>query len=63
MDRENIKTILVIDDDYSMLLGIKALMERNGYKAITCEDSRIGVKLAEQSHPESDHLRYYDAAS
>lgn len=52
MDRENLETILVIDDDYSMLLGIKALMELNGYKAITCEDSRIGVKLAEQSQPD-----------
>ena len=52
MDRENINTILVIDDDNSMLLGIKALLERNNYKAITCEDSRTSVKLAEQSHPD-----------
>jgi two-component system sensor histidine kinase/response regulator len=52
MDSENINTILVIDDDNSMLLGIKALLERNNYKAITCEDSRTSAKLAEQSHPD-----------
>lgn len=38
------RTILVIDDDLPMLLGLKVLLERSGYKVKTCENSLSAIK-------------------
>jgi two-component system sensor histidine kinase/response regulator len=51
MNRVNTKSILIIDDDRPMLLGLKTLLERNHYKVIVCEDSPSSLKLAEESQP------------
>lgn len=46
------RVILIIDDDYHMLLGLRAFMERNGYKVLTCENSLSSVKMAEENRPD-----------
>jgi len=46
------RNILVIDDDLSMLLGLKILLERNGYKVTACESSLSGVRVAEELLPD-----------
>jgi signal transduction histidine kinase len=45
------RTILVIDDDQPMLLGLKVLLERSGYKVQTCENSLSAIKIAEETQP------------
>ncbi|HMZ07829.1 MAG TPA: hybrid sensor histidine kinase/response regulator [Anaerolineales bacterium] len=46
------KTILVIDDEFHLLVGIKAILEREGYKAITINDSCCAVQKAREQHPD-----------
>jgi putative two-component system response regulator len=46
------RTILIIDDEFKILLGLRALLERNGFKVITCEDSLCGIKTAAESLPD-----------
>jgi signal transduction histidine kinase len=54
----NVKTkkeklsILVIDDDLPMLMGLKVLLERSGYQVSTSENSRAGIEMAEAMHPD-----------
>ena len=45
-------TILVIDDDRPMLLGLKTLLERSGYDVIACENSLDGIRQTEESQPD-----------
>ncbi|MBI5963489.1 MAG: hybrid sensor histidine kinase/response regulator [Chloroflexi bacterium] len=45
-------TILVIDDDRPMLLGLKTLLERSGYDVIACENSVDGIKQSGESQPD-----------
>jgi len=40
------KTILCIDDDYSILRFEKALLERSGYGVLTATSAQEGLKLA-----------------
>ena len=46
------KTILVIDDEIHLLVGVKALLERDGYKTITTTDSVTGLDLAKEQRPD-----------
>jgi len=46
------KTILVIDDEFHLLVGVKALLERGGYKTITSSDSMAGVQMAKDHIPD-----------
>jgi DNA-binding response OmpR family regulator len=46
------RTLLIIDNDYHMLIGLHAFMERNGYKVITCNDSLSSIKMAEEIQPD-----------
>jgi putative two-component system response regulator len=46
------RTILIIDDELKILLGLRVLLERNGYKVIMCEDGPCGIKAAEEFHPD-----------
>jgi len=45
-------TLLVIDDDLPMLLGLRALLERDGYKVVTCDNSLACLKMAEELQPD-----------
>ena len=45
-------TILVIDDEFKILLGLRVLLERSGYQVIICSDSQSGLQAAEESHPD-----------
>jgi len=47
-----IRTILVIDDDLPMLLGLRVLLERSGYQVKTCENSLTAIKMAEDIQPD-----------
>lgn len=46
------KRILVIDDDMHLLVGIKALLEREGYDVLTSDDSKAGMQIARQQTPD-----------
>jgi signal transduction histidine kinase len=46
------QTILIIDDEFHLLIGIKALLEREGYKTITSNDSMSGVQMAKEYTPD-----------
>lgn len=46
------RTILVIDDDLPMLIGLRGLLERGGYKVSTCENSPASIKMAEEIQPD-----------
>ncbi len=45
-------TILVIDDEFKILLGLRVLLERSGYQVIICKDSLSGIQTAEETHPD-----------
>lgn len=42
-------SILVIDDETKILLGLKALLQRSGYKVITCESSLKALELVKEN--------------
>ncbi len=46
------QTILVIDDDPSILLGLKAKIERHGYRVITAKDGRQGIEEVKKNAPD-----------
>ncbi len=45
------ETILVIDDEMPLLIGVQALLERAGYQTIIANDSFSGVRMARENHP------------
>ncbi|MFZ5821269.1 MAG: hybrid sensor histidine kinase/response regulator [Chloroflexota bacterium] len=45
-------TILVIDDDPAVLLGLAAVIKRHGYQVITAENGADGFQLAKQTSPD-----------
>ncbi len=47
-----LRTILVIDDDLPMLLGLKTLFERNGFKVSSCKNSLSGIAMAKDLLPD-----------
>jgi DNA-binding response OmpR family regulator len=53
------ETILVIEDDSTMLRGLKDNFEFSGYKVITAEDGEKGLNAACQAG--LDYPRYYAA--
>jgi len=46
------RAILVIDDDQSLLMGLRVLLERNGYKVTACNNAMSGIKMAEELQPD-----------
>ncbi len=52
VSQSTMRTILVIDDDLPMLLGLRALLERSGYNVISSENSLAGIKLAKAALPD-----------
>lgn len=52
MTNEQPKTILVIDDEAHMLVGIKALLQRAGYNTLTASSSQVGITMACEHKPD-----------
>lgn len=46
------KTILLVDDDVDFIEANKLALEAKGFTVITANDSKTGVKLAEEKHPD-----------
>ena len=47
-----INTILIIDDEIKILLGLRGLLERGGYKVLTSDNSPDGIKIARERLPD-----------
>ena len=45
------KTILVIDDEPHITLGLKDALEFEGFRVVTASNGKDGVQLARQEHP------------
>lgn len=52
MDSEKPKTILVVDDEPAIRLGLAATLKRQGYSVITAEDGNDGILKATQTLPD-----------
>jgi DNA-binding response OmpR family regulator len=46
------KTILIVDDDKDLVLGLKALLETKGYRIVTAHDGDAGLTVAGAEHPD-----------
>lgn len=49
---ENKPTILIIDDEPALLLGLAATIRRQGYNIITAEDGNEGLRKAREAMPD-----------
>ncbi|HEX7555845.1 MAG TPA: response regulator [Leptolinea sp.] len=49
---ENGKTILIIDDEPSLLLGLSAMMRRHGYQVISASNGTDGLAMARAMTPD-----------
>ncbi|MDQ3006451.1 MAG: response regulator [Chloroflexota bacterium] len=49
---ENKPTILIIDDEPALLLGLSATIRRQGYNVITAEDGNDGLRKAREAVPD-----------
>ena len=45
-------TILVVDDDPAILLGLKLKISRHGYQVVTAQDGNEGLKMANTHKPD-----------
>ena len=45
-------SVLVIDDDRSLLLGLQAILSRAGYDVLTASNGDEGLYLAEEKCPD-----------
>ncbi len=48
----NAKTILIVDDDYELSDGIRAMLEREGHRVLQARDGQQGKNLIYQQHPD-----------
>ena len=46
------KTILVVDDDVELSDGLRAVLERQGYRVIQARDGQHGKQMVYQHHPD-----------
>jgi DNA-binding response OmpR family regulator len=46
------KTILVVDDDQELSDGLRAILEKNGYRVIQARDGQQGKHMVYQHHPD-----------
>jgi DNA-binding response OmpR family regulator len=46
------KTILIVDDDKDLALGLKALLETKGYRIVTAHDGAAGLTVASEERPD-----------
>ncbi len=52
MDMENKKTILIVDDEPAIRLGLSATLKRQGYVVVTAEDGTDGILKAADVQPD-----------
>ena len=48
----NAKTILVVDDDMELSDGLRAVLEKQGYRVLQARDGQQGKQLVYQHHPD-----------
>jgi DNA-binding response OmpR family regulator len=48
----NAKTILVVDDDMELSDGLRAVLERQGYRVLQARDGQQGKQMVYQHHPD-----------
>src|SRR5438876_4014881 len=46
------KTILVVDDDYELSDGLRAVLENQGFRVLQARDGQQGQQLIYQHHPD-----------
>ncbi|MBI3175726.1 MAG: hybrid sensor histidine kinase/response regulator [Chloroflexi bacterium] len=46
------KTILIIDDEPNLLMGVRVLLERAGYHTLTATDGMAGLRAAREASPD-----------
>src|SRR5437764_15357158 len=46
------KTILVVDDDYELSDGLRAVLEKQGHRVFQARDGQQGKQLIYQHHPD-----------
>ncbi len=47
-----VKTVLLIDDDQEILLGLRTILEQNGYRVLTADDGDTGIEIAVRELPD-----------
>jgi len=45
------QTVLVVEDDKSLLDALKIKLEKNGFNVITAKNGRVGLEIALSKHP------------
>ena len=48
----NAKTILIVDDDMELSDGLRAVLERQGFRVLQARDGQQGKQLVYQHHPD-----------
>jgi len=48
----NAKTILVVDDDMELSDGLRAVLEKQGFRVLQARDGQQGKQLVYQHHPD-----------
>jgi DNA-binding response OmpR family regulator len=48
----NSKTILVVDDDMELSDGLRAVLEKHGYRVFQARDGQQGKQMVYQHHPD-----------
>jgi DNA-binding response OmpR family regulator len=48
----NAKTILIVDDDMELSDGLRAVLERQGFRVLQARDGQLGKQLVYQHHPD-----------
>lgn len=48
----NKKTILVVDDENSLVLSLKIKLTEEGYEVLTARDGKEGLNIAKSNHPD-----------
>ena len=48
----NRKTILIVDDDYELVEGLRTVLEKQGFQVIQAQDGHQGKQLIYNNHPD-----------
>jgi DNA-binding response OmpR family regulator len=48
----NAKTILVVDDDHELSDGLRAVLEKQGFRVLQARDGQQGKQMVYQHHPD-----------
>jgi DNA-binding response OmpR family regulator len=47
-----VKTVLIVDDELDIVEAVKAILEEERYKVVTCGNGRDAMKCLEESRPD-----------